>query len=381
MDNITHVGLDVHKESISVAIGEAGSRGAKSWKRLCNREEVIRRDMLEVLSSKYGKENLHFCYEAGPCGYGLYRYLKKLGYSVSVVAPSLIPRKPGEKVKTDRIDAKKLARYSRAGELTEVWVPDEKQEALRDLVRAREDARIALKRSKQNLGSFLLRHNRRFTSGKKYWTKTFFVWLAELRFEHTVQELALQDYIDTVERAQERIAALETELERAFEEWEWRPVVEALMALRGVSLLSAMVILTELGDLRRFKGARQLMSYVGLVPSEYSSGGRQTRGSLTKSGNAHVRRMLIEGAWCARLKPKKTLHWRRKAQHASEQVQAIAWKATKRLYTRYWRLSHRGLASNVVVTAIARELVGFIWDVAQEAYREQEQSSASKLAA
>ena len=245
-------------------------------------------------------QRLSFCYEAGPCGYGLYRQLTDLGHRCDVVAPSLIPTKPGERVKTDRRDANKLSRLHRAGELTPVWVPGPEQEAVRDLTRAREDLKSLERRAKQRLGALLLRHGKRYRAGQKKWTQRYFAWLEQVKFDSEVQQIVFQEYVDTVTHLQGRVQALEVEMERALSGWSLAPVVEALMALRGVQLVSAMTLMAELGDITRFDSPRQLMGYLGLVPSEHSSGRRQRRGAITKAGNAHARRTLVESAWSYR---------------------------------------------------------------------------------
>lgn len=306
-----------------------------------------------------------FCYEAGPCGYEIYRQLTKAGYDCVVIAPSLIPKKAGDRVKTDRRDAVSLARLLRAGELTSIWVPDREQEAMRDLTRAREDMKGMERNSRQRLGGFLLRHGKVYP-GKSKWTKTYFRWLETLRFETAAQQIVLQEYIDMVKHTQERVASMEVEIRKALEGWMLKPVVEGLMALRGVDLIAAVTIVAELGDITRFESPRQLMAHLGLVPSEHSSGERQKRGGITKTGNSHVRRVLVEASWCYRLPARKTAHLRRKAEKTSNAVQEIAWKAQKRLCSRYWYLINKGKLPVKSCIAVARELVGFIWAIGQE---------------
>ena len=367
MENDTYIGLDVHSGKISVA--KSDDCGAEYLVEVANKNKNIKK-LCEGLEKKYGA--LNFVYEAGPCGYRLYRLLKSLGYKCSVIAPSLIPRKPGEKVKTDKRDAIKLARLHRAGELTAISIPDEEQEALRDLHRAREDAQLAAKRSKQNLNGFLLRYGQRYTADKRRWTDSHFRWLESVRFERRALTVVLDDYIQAVKRADERVRALEAELKLEFETWSQRPICEAIMALRGIDLIVGMGVLLELGDLRRFESPAKLMSYMGFTPKEDSSGERVSRGAITKCGNGHVRRLLVEAAWCARLTPRRTRHWRLRAEQASPAVQELSYKAMKRLHQRFWMLQNRRVNSNKVVVAVARELAGFIWSVAQQAYCEQE---------
>ena len=355
-------GLDVHKADISIGIASA-DRGEAGYYGTIENTPYACLKLAKKLSK--GGEEVLFCYEAGPCGYEVYRQLTKAGYDCLVIAPSLIPKKAGDRVKTDRRDAVSLARLLRAGELTPIWVPDREQEAMRDLTRAREDMKGMERHSRQRLGGFLLRHGRGY-HGRSKWTKTHFLWLEGLRFETAAQQIVLQEYIDMVKHAQGRVAAMEEEMRKALDGWTLKPVVEGLMALRGVNLVTAMTIVAELGDLSRFESPGQLMSHLGLVPSEHSSGERQKRGGITKTGNGHVRRVLIEAAWCYRLPARKTAHLRRKAEKSSKAVQEIAWKAQKRLCSRYWYLINKGKLPVKSCTAVARELAGFIWAIARE---------------
>ena len=282
-----------------------------------------------------------------------------------VVAPSLVPRKAGDRVKTDRRDALILARLHRAGELRRVWVPDADQEAMRDLTRAREDMKAIELKARQRLGAFLLRHERIY-AGRSRWTQAHFRWLEEQSFEHPVQQVVFQEYVDAVLEAQRRVSGLEEQIHQAVSSWSLRPLVEALISLRGVNVLTAVTVLAELGDLTRFDSPRQLMSHLGLVPSEHSSGARRRRSGITKTGNGHVRRVLVEAAWSYRFAARKTAHLRRKAASAPPRVQDLAWAAQKRLCGRYRRLSCAGKAHCQVTTAVARELAGFIWAIACE---------------
>jgi transposase len=283
-----------------------------------------------------------------------------------VVAPSLIPRKAGERMKTDRRDALMLARLHRSGELTAVWVPDLEQEAIRDLTRAREDMKAMELTARQRLGAFLLRHGRVYREGKCHWTQAHFRWLETVKFDSAVQQIVLQEYIDTVKAAQRRVAGLEVQMREALAGWSLRPVVEALMALRGVSLITAMTTLAELGDITRFDSPRELMGYLGLVPSEHSSGGSRRQGSITRTGNGHVRRVLVEAGWSYRFPARKTRCIEKRAEQTSVAVQAIAWQAQKRLCGRYRALMETGKVKQQVITAVARELAGFIWAIACE---------------
>jgi transposase len=358
-----YVGLDTHKETIAVAVADAMGGKARYYGEIANTPEAIKKLVKQLCPDG---EVVSFCYEAGPCGYEIYRQISQLGHYCSVVAPSLIPTKPGERVKTDRRDSEKLSRLDRAGELTPVWVPDQEQEAMRDLTRAREDMKGLERITKQRLNAFLLRYGRIYESGKSRWTQTHFRWMEGLKFDVTVQQIVFQEYVDAVKQAEARVAGLEKEMEKALEHWVLAPVVEALMALRGIKLITAMTVMAELGDITRFDSPRQLMSFLGLVPSEASSGLTRRRGGITKTGNGHVRRVLIESGWCYRFPARKTAHLQRRAEKCSSEVQAIAWKAQKRLCGRYTHLLGRGKLKVQVCTAVARELVGFIWAIACE---------------
>ncbi len=333
-----YVGLDVHKERIAVSVAEAQGGEVRYVGEIANTREAL--DKL-VKQLRKGGANLSFCYEAGPCGYGIHRQLTDLGWDCQVVAPSLIPKKAGDRVKTDRRDSLMLARLHRAGELTAVWVPDGAQEALRDLTRAREDMKHLQRQAKQRLLAFLLRQGRRF-DGKSNWTLAHYRWMEEVKFEHPVQQIVFQEYIDTVKAMTKRIDTLDKQVERAAGESVFWPVIEGLMALRGVNLLTATTIVAEIGDLRRFASAPQLMAYLGVVPSEHSSGGTKSRGGLTKTGNGHVRRVLVEAAWTYRHPARKTAVLQRRAEQTSDAVQEIAWKAQTRLCGRYRLFEARG---------------------------------------
>ena len=292
----TYVGLDVHKDSIAVAVAVAGREEPDYRGKIRNERRSLRRLINRL--SPHG-ELLSFCYEAGSCGYGVYREIVDIGHACEVVAPSLIPRKPGDRVKTDRRDAVALARSHRAGDLTPVWVPGEEQEAIRDLTRAREDMLAMQQKARQRLGAFLLRHERVFP-GCCRWTKAHFGWLEEQAFERPVQQVVFQEYVDTVLKAQVRVKGLDRQMDEALVSWSLRPTVEALISLRGVNRITAMTVLAELGDLTCFDSLRQLMGFLGLLPSERSSGDRRRQGAITKAGNSHVRRMLVESAWSYR---------------------------------------------------------------------------------
>lgn len=356
-----YVGLDVHKKTIAVSVAQAGGGEARYVGEIANTLEAV-----EKLVRQLRKDGatLSFCYEAGPCGYGLHRQLTDLGWDCQVVAPSLIPKKAGDRVKTDRRDSLMLARLHRAGELTAVWVPDGAQEALRDLTRAREDVKHLQRQAKQRLLAFLLRHGKGY-DGKSHWTQAHYRWLEQVKLGHPVQQIVFQEYVDMVKAMDRRVAALDQQIESAAAGSVFWPVIEGLMALRGINLLTATTIMAEIGDLQRFTSAPQLMAYLGVVPSEHSSGGTKSRGGITKTGNGHVRRVLVEAAWTYRHPARKTAVLQRRAEKASEQVQDIAWRAQKRLCGRYRSLEGRGKLKVQVCTAVARELCGFIWAVGQ----------------
>ena len=360
---IKYVGLDTHKDTIAVAIADAAGGKPRYYGEIANTPTALSKLLKDV--SPNG-EVASYCYEAGPCGYGVYRQISDSGHDCSVVAPSLIPTKPGDRVKTDRRDSENLARLHRADELTPVWVPDQEQEAMRDLTRAREDMKHLERQARQRLCAFLLRHGQRYDSGKGKWTQAYWRWLERIKFGHRVQQLVFQEYVDSVKQQQQRVDDLEQAMHEALADWTLAPVVEGLMALRGCRLITAMTVVAELGDITRFESPRQLMSYLGLVPSESSSGPKTCRGGITKTGNGHVRRVLVESAWCYRFPARKTALLQRRAEQTSEEVQAIAWKAQKRLCGRYQALSKRGVLPQKVSIAIARELTGFIWAIACE---------------
>jgi transposase len=359
-----YIGMDVHKETIAVAVARAGRGRVESRGEIANKPKKIAK-LIEKLSREFEGEELLFCYEAGPCGYVVFRQIMTTGHECQVVAPSLIPRKPGERIKTDRRDARKLARLLRSGDLTSVWVPGEEQEAMRDLTRARGDFKGQEQKARQQLNGFVLRHGHSWPRGKKRWTKTHFNWLESLKFPHEWQQVVLQEYIDAIKAATQRVRDMTSEMERVLPEWSLAPVVYSLVALRGIDKLSAMVVMAELGDITRFTSPKQLMCFLGLVPGERSSGQRRRQGAITKTGNSHARRMLVESAWSYRFPARQTAHLKRKAKTASEEAKAIAWKAQKRLCGRYSTLIYAGKNTKVANVAVARELVGFIWDIAR----------------
>jgi transposase len=303
-------------------------------------------------------KELRFCYEAGPCGYGIHRQLSAAGHDCAVVAPSLIPRKPGDRIKTDRRDAINLAKLHRAGELTPVWVPDPAHEAIRDLVRARQVAVRSLRQARQQLSGFLLRHGHHYH--RSAWTLMHRRWLAGLKFDQAAHRIVLEDCIATIEAATARRERLEAHIQAALPEWSLAPVVEALQALRGVGLVA------ELGDITRFSNPREFMAYLGLVPSEHSSGRTRRQGGITKAGNGAARRMLIEAAWSYRFPARIGRELLLRQEQLAKPIRDIAWKAQERLCRRYRQLARAGKLPTVTIAAIARELAGFVWAIAKQ---------------
>jgi transposase len=359
-DSEAFVALDTSKLRNAVAIAQPGRGGEIRFLGEIENSEAATVKLVRKLAGTYRR--LTFCYEAGPTGYGLYRQIKSLGHACLVVAPSLIPKKPGDRVKTNRRDALDLARQLRAGELTAVWVPDERHEAMRDLTRAREAAVEDLRGKRQQVSSFLLRQGRHYP-GKKTWTKAHMSWLASQKLGHAEQRIAFEEMLLAIRQAAERIARLEEAIRAAVPDWSLCEVVTALMAMRGIDLISAAAFLAEIGDLSRFATPRELMAYLGLVPSEHSTGDTIKRGPITKAGNRRARRILVECSWSYRHPPRVGKKKEEKVAAAPPAAREIAWKAQHRLYTRYRALSRRGKLATVVVTAVARELSAFIWAV------------------
>ena len=355
-----YVGLDVHKATIAVAVADEGRGEVRSYGTIKNTPEAVAK-----LVKKLGPaERLECCYEAGPCGYGLQRQLTGLGAGCSVVAPSLIPTRPGDRVKTDRRDAAKLARLLRSGELTAVWVPDAEHEALRDLSRARERARDARHRFRQQLSKLLLRVGIAEPSETKRWTQRYWAWLKPVRLEQPLQQVVLEDAIEAVEVATARLKRLEGALRVAATTGRHAPLIAALQSLRGVGVITAVTLVAELGDLGRFPTPRPLMAYLGLVPSEHSSGASQRRGRITRAGNSHVRHVLVQAAWHYRHAPKLTTALLKRQAGQPAAVTDVAWRAQERLHTRYRKLAGRKGRQKAVI-AVARELAGFVWALAR----------------
>lgn len=357
---LLYVGLDVHKESINVAIAASGSNyEVRSYGRIGGDIDSLDRVVRKLQSTG---ADLCFVYEAGPCGYQIYRHLNANGLPCIVAAPSLIPKRSGDRIKNDRRDAINLARLLRAGELTAVYVPELDDEAMRDLVRAREDAKNVERKARQRLTAFLLRHGIRY-QGKTKWTQAHKNWFLSVKMAHPAQQIVLQEYVDTVKECSERVKRLTEQICNLVPEWSRAPFVEAYQALRGVSLIVAATMVAEIGDMSRFDNPKQLMAYLGLIPSEHSSGATVRRGGITKTGNCHARRVLVEGAWAYRMRARKTQTILKRQQHLSKGICEISWKAQVRLCARYRRLFALGKSKQTIVTAIARELSAFIWAI------------------
>jgi transposase len=385
-NKVRFLGLDVHAETIAVAIAEPDGE-VRSLGTIANRAESIRK-LVKKLGSA---EQLKACYEAGPTGYVLYWQLAELGVACEVIAPTLVPMKAGDRVKTDRRDAERLARSYRSGDLTAVWVPDEGSESLRDLVRAREAAKQDQLRARHRLSKFLLRMGQRPAVGMKAWTAPYMAWVRQVHFTQVAREATMLDYLHEVDHMSERVRRLEQAITEAVKlaTPAVQEVVKGLQALRGIAEISAVTIMAELGSITRFDTPRQLMGYSGAVPSENSSGKRTQRGSITKTGNAHLRRIVVEAAWSYRLRPAIGPRLRKRQEGVSEPIKEIAWKAQVRLTKRYARLAAAGKDQRKIVTAVGRELLGFIWAIGSRRKRpanfrwrpdkEQEQRQKQKL--
>jgi transposase len=355
-----YVGLDVHKATICLGVADATGGEPRDLGSITHDAPTL----LKRLQALGAPTELLVVYEAGPTGYGLVRRLRALGYQAQVVAPSLIPRAPGERVKTDRRDARKLARLARAGELHYVVVPDARDEAIRDLSRAREDAVQARLKVRQQITALLLRHDQRY-AGKTHWTLTYLRWLRQLKLAYPAQQLVLEEALLSLASIEATLGRLTHGLDQQVTAWRYEPVVQALMGLRGIARIAAITLVAEIGDIGRFAHPRELMSYLGLVPSEHSSGPRTRRGKITKAGNGHARRMLIEAAWQYRFRPGEGRLLKQRLQERSDEQQRLSWKAQERLCQRYAALSRRQLHQNKVCVAVARELVGFVWAMAR----------------
>lgn len=357
---IRYVGLDVHKDSIKIAVAEEGREPAKLLASIPGENGRLIKQIGKLGPSR----SVRCCYEAGPGGYTVYRALTEAGIHCKVVAPSMIPKQSGKRVKTDRLDAENLAHYLRSGDLTEVWVPDESTESIRNLVRLREDARIARHKARQQLNQFLLRKGRVYHLKTK-WNVGHMSWVRSQKFTQEADNVTLADYLRHTELLDGRVANIEEDLRFYSGHWGQNSLVECLQGLRGIAFVSAVAIAAEVGDLRRFSTAGKFMSYVGLVPSEHSSGQKEKRGSITRCGNVIVRRLLVEAAWHYRHKPSKSRAITLRNENLPKRVQDIAWKAQERLHRKYMKLLMSGKPKNKVCVAVARELAGFIWAIGQ----------------
>lgn len=363
MNTVKFIGLDVHKKTIVIAIADLERQNQpRLYGTIANDLDALDKFCRKIVSTA---SRLHFVYEAGPCGYGIYRHLTAKGFDCMVAAPSLIPKKSGDRVKTDRRDAVRLASLHRAGELSAVYVPEPADEAMRDLSRARQDAVIATKKAKQRLKAFLLRNNIRY-SGRKAWSQAYFRWLADIAMAYPAQQVALQEYIGAVHEGLHRVERLTDQIRHLAADWRLAPIVSALQAARGVSLVVAVTLIAELGDLGRFQKPSQLMGHLGLVPSEHTSGESTKRGGITKTGNRHARKALIEAAWAYRMPARVSRPLLKRQEEVPEPVCRIAWKAQLRLCTRFRKLAARGKRKQKVVVAIARELSAFLWAMAKQ---------------
>tara|TARA_R110000868_G_scaffold16506_1_gene73887 strand:- start:992 stop:2146 length:1155 start_codon:yes stop_codon:yes gene_type:complete len=363
--NILFIGLDTHKEFVEVAYIEDQRRAQAIHHGRQSTTKLAITKLARQFESKYPDATLHFVYEAGPCGYWIYRLLTSLGHCCYVVAPSLIPKKPGDKVKTDRRDAMKLAKLLKSEDLTPIYVPEPEDEAVRDLSRAREVAMKDLKDAKYQLKAMLLRNNINCKT-KDNWSVPHLRWLTELVLPHPAQQIVLQEAIQTITERMSRIERLDNELTHQVASWRYYPVVKAVQAMRGVRLLVATGVVAELGDLNRFDHPRKLMSYVGLVSSEHLSGGKRRLGAITKCGNGRARRLLIEGAHSYRYHANISTEIQKRQEGLPKAITDIAWQAQLRLCRRYQRLSHKGKHYNVIITAIAREMIAYIWAISRE---------------
>jgi transposase len=352
--------MDVHKESIEIAIADENE--ARHYGRIGGDAASLDRVVRKLHSAH---RSLMFVYEAGPCGFWIYRRLRRQGLACMVVSPSMMPRRAGDRVKTDRRDGLKLARLARAGELEPIYVPEQKDEAMRDLVRAREDAVCMQRQARQRLQALLLRNDIRY-AGKSAWTQAHRRWIARIKLPEAAQQIAFEEYVQAVHEASARLERLSAAIGDALAHWRWRTLVQGLQALRGISAIHAVRIAAEIGDFARFASPRHLMGYLGMIPSEDSSGEHRRQGRITKAGNSSARRALVEAAWAYRHPARVSAVIARRHSGLAKNLCDTAWKAQLRLCARYRRLSARGLNRNKIIVAIARELSGFVWAIARD---------------
>lgn len=357
---VLYIGLDVHQKTIDVALATGRSNGkVRHYGKIESTLDALNK-LIEKLQDK--NSELRFVYEAGPCGYQIYRHLHSKNIDCTVIAPSMVPKRSGDRIKTDRRDAMNLVRLFRAGELIGIYVPTIEDEAIRDLVRCRDDIRRFKHKARQRLLAFLMRHGHQYP-GKRYWTKKYYNWLATIKFSHPADQVAFQEYVDVVNEFRQRLKRITEQIQGHVEPWHRYPLVKAYQALRGVSFVVAVTVVSEIGDMNRFENPKQLMAYLGLIPSEHSSGKSIRRGSITKTGNGHVRRVLVQAAWTYRMPARVSTVLLKRQQDLPKSIRDISWKAQTRLCARYRRLIARGKSKQAVVTAIARELGAFIWAI------------------
>jgi len=362
---ILFIGLDVHNDSIAVSIAPSDSSEVRRYGIIGGEHDDVLK-LAKKLATAHPGMLLKFCYEAGPRGFALCRCLRSHGLDCILVCPSKVPRKPGERVKTDRRDADDLARLYRAGELTGIYVPQPEDEAMRDLIRARYQVGKAQHRARQQLKMYLLRHNLRYT-GQTAWSPAHLRYLAKIKMPFPVQQIVFQEMLEVITEATARLERYDQEIERAVPGWRWEPAVRALMSLRGMALLHAATLVAELGDFNRFEHPSQLMGYLGLVPSEHTTGNDRQQGGITKMGNGPARRALVEAAWQYRAPARLSPHLQKRQEGLPKAITAIAWEAQRRLHHRYTHLTRVGKKkSQVAVTAVARELAGFVWAIARQ---------------